>query len=105
MADFRRNFSDAARRYIQLSYDPAIHRDERVESLKHAMICAILSPAGKQSFISFLASWLAFSFIRKVLTSLRCGGVDFDPLYIEGFHENVSPVGYGLLVSLFASIF
>ena len=46
MADFRRNFSDAARRYIQLSYDPAIHSDERVQSLKHAMVCAILSHAG-----------------------------------------------------------
>lgn len=47
MADFRRNFSDAARRYVQLSYDPSIHPDERLESLKHAMICAILSPAGQ----------------------------------------------------------
>ena len=47
MADFRRNFSDAARRYIQLSYDVAIHPDERLRSLKHAMICAILSHAGE----------------------------------------------------------
>ena len=47
MADFRRKFSDAARRYIQLSYEPAIHPDERLQSLKCAMICAILSQAGQ----------------------------------------------------------
>ena len=46
MADFRRKFSDAARRYIQLSYEPAIHPDERMTSLKRAMICTILSSAG-----------------------------------------------------------
>ena len=46
MADFRRKFSDAARRYIQLSYEPAIHPDERMTSLKRAMICIILSSAG-----------------------------------------------------------
>ena len=46
MADFRRKFSDAARRYIHLSYEPAIHPDERLQSLKCAMICAILSQAG-----------------------------------------------------------
>lgn len=48
MADFRRKFTNAARRYIQLSYEPAIHPDERVQSLKCAMICAILSQAGQQ---------------------------------------------------------
>lgn len=48
MADFRRKFSDAARRYIQLSYEPAIHPDERMTSLKRAMICTILSSAGQQ---------------------------------------------------------
>ncbi len=48
MADFRRNFSDAARRYIQLSYDPSIHSGERLESLKHAIVCAILSHAGER---------------------------------------------------------
>ena len=48
MADFRRKFSDAARRYIQLSYESAIHQDERMTSLKRAMICTILSSAGKE---------------------------------------------------------
>ncbi|XP_019856749.1 PREDICTED: COP9 signalosome complex subunit 4-like isoform X1 [Amphimedon queenslandica] len=48
MADFRRKFSDAARRYIQLSYESAIHPDERMTSLKRAMICTILSSAGQQ---------------------------------------------------------
>ena len=48
MADFRRKFTDAARRYIQLSYESAIHPDERVQSLKCAMICAILSQAGEE---------------------------------------------------------
>ena len=43
MADFRRKFTDAARRYIHLSYDPAIHPDEKQFLLKCAMICAILS--------------------------------------------------------------
>ena len=47
MADFRRKFSDAARRYIHLSYEPAIHPTERLQSLKCAMICAILSQAGE----------------------------------------------------------
>ena len=46
MADFRCKFSDAARRYIQLSYEPALHQDERMMSLKRAMICTILSSAG-----------------------------------------------------------
>lgn len=46
MADFRRKFSDASRRYIQLSYEPAIHPVERMTSLKCAMICTILSNAG-----------------------------------------------------------
>jgi COP9 signalosome complex subunit 4 len=48
MADFRRKFSDAARRYIQLSYEPAIHHDERIASLRCAMSCTILSNAGQQ---------------------------------------------------------
>ena len=43
MADFRRKFTDAARRYIHLSYDPAIHPDEKQFLLKCAMICSILS--------------------------------------------------------------
>ncbi len=46
MADFRRKFNDAARRYIQLSYEPAIHPDERLQSLRCATLCAILSQAG-----------------------------------------------------------
>lgn len=46
MADFRRKFTDAARRYIQLSYDPAIHPDEKQFLLKCAVICAILSQVG-----------------------------------------------------------
>ena len=43
MADFRRKFTDAARRYIQLTYDPAIHPEEKQFLLKCAVICAILS--------------------------------------------------------------
>ena len=48
MADFRRKFTDAARRYIQLSYEPEIHTDERMASLKRAIICTILSSAGNR---------------------------------------------------------
>ena len=48
MADFRRKFTDAARRYIHLSYEPAIHSDEKLLLLKCAMICSILSQAGQQ---------------------------------------------------------
>ena len=46
MADFRRKFNDAARRYIHLSYEPAIHPSERLQSLRCASVCAILSQAG-----------------------------------------------------------
>lgn len=47
MQDYRRKFGDAARRYIQLSYEPALHQDERLTSLKCALNCAILSGAGQ----------------------------------------------------------
>ena len=62
MADFRRKFTDAARRYIQLSYEPAIHPDERLKSLKCAMICAILSQAGMQCVCVFTCvCWMLLS--------------------------------------------
>lgn len=47
MQDYRRKFGDAARRYIQLSYEPALHEEERLTSLKCALNCAILSGAGQ----------------------------------------------------------
>lgn len=43
MADFRRKFTNAARRYIHLSYEPNIDPDDKQNLLKCAMICAILS--------------------------------------------------------------
>ncbi|KAL5469523.1 hypothetical protein EMCRGX_G030786 [Ephydatia muelleri] len=46
LADFHRQFSRAARQYIQLSYEPSIHPEEQLTSLKCAMNCAILSQAG-----------------------------------------------------------
>ena len=43
MADFRRKFTNAARRYIHLSYETDIDPDDKQNLLKCAMICAILS--------------------------------------------------------------
>ena len=44
--DFRRKFIEAAQRYIDLSYRTAIHDDERMTALKHALICTMLASAG-----------------------------------------------------------
>lgn len=44
--DYRRKFVEAAQRYIELSYKPIIHEDERMEALKKALICAVLASAG-----------------------------------------------------------
>ena len=55
MADFRRKFTDAARRYIHLSYDPAIHPEEKQFLLKCAMICAILSQVNVISIVELNA--------------------------------------------------
>ena len=64
MADFRCKFSDAARRYIQLSYEPALHQDERMVSLKRAMICTILSSAG---ILSNEVGWVEFWMLINVV--------------------------------------
>ncbi|KAK3751013.1 hypothetical protein QZH41_020177, partial [Actinostola sp. cb2023] len=44
--DYRRKFIEAAQRYIDLSYRTAIHEDERMTALKHALICTVLASAG-----------------------------------------------------------
>lgn len=46
LQDYWRRFDDAARRYLALAYEPAIHQDEQLMSLKCAINCAILSSAG-----------------------------------------------------------
>ncbi|XP_031553705.1 COP9 signalosome complex subunit 4-like [Actinia tenebrosa] len=46
--DYRRKFIEAAQRYIDLSYRTAIHEDERMTALKHALICTVLASAGQQ---------------------------------------------------------
>lgn len=46
--DFRRKFIEAAQRYVALSYSSLVHEDERLESLRHALICTILASAGQQ---------------------------------------------------------
>ena len=44
--DFRRKFIEAAQRYLDLSYKTAIHDEERMTALKHALICTMLASAG-----------------------------------------------------------
>jgi len=46
--DYRRKFIEAAQRYNELSYYTHIHETERMEALKHALICTILASAGRQ---------------------------------------------------------
>ncbi|XP_065053636.1 COP9 signalosome complex subunit 4-like [Rhopilema esculentum] len=46
--DFRRKFIEAAQRYVELSYSPLVHEEERLEALRHALICTILASAGQQ---------------------------------------------------------
>lgn len=46
--DFRRKFIEAAQRYLDLSYKTAIHDEERMTALKHALICTMLASAGQQ---------------------------------------------------------
>ncbi|KAK2563661.1 COP9 signalosome complex subunit 4 [Acropora cervicornis] len=46
--DYRRKFIEAAQRYIDLSYRTAIHEEERMTALKHALICTMLASAGQQ---------------------------------------------------------
>ena len=73
MADFRRKFTDAARRYIHLSYDPAIHPEEKQFLLKCAMICAILSQVIKIGN----SSWGWFHIPLKTLGILK-----FSPTFV-----------------------
>ena len=44
--DYRRKFIEAAQRYLDLSYKTAIHDEERMTALKHALICTMLASAG-----------------------------------------------------------
>ena len=46
MQDYWRKFDDAARRYLALAYEPSIHPDEQLTSLRCAINCAILSSGG-----------------------------------------------------------
>jgi len=46
--DYRRKFIEAAQRYNELSYRPVSGDDERLGSLRKALICTVLAPAGQQ---------------------------------------------------------
>jgi COP9 signalosome complex subunit 4 len=46
--DYRRKFIEAAQRYNELSYNTMVHENERMEALKHALVCAVLASAGQQ---------------------------------------------------------
>lgn len=46
--DYRRKFIEAGQRYNELSYNVAIHETERVNALRHSLICTILASAGRQ---------------------------------------------------------
>ena len=46
--DYRRKFIEAAQRYYELSYKTIRGDNDRMESLKRAMICTILASAGQQ---------------------------------------------------------
>ncbi|XP_015784297.1 COP9 signalosome complex subunit 4 [Tetranychus urticae] len=46
--DYRRKFIEAAQRYNELSYKTIVDENERIESLKKAMICTVLASAGQQ---------------------------------------------------------
>ena len=50
--DYRRKFIEAAQRYNELSYNTLIAEHERVNALKHALICTILASAGKSMLLS-----------------------------------------------------
>ncbi|XP_033755568.1 COP9 signalosome complex subunit 4-like [Pecten maximus] len=46
--DYRRKFIEAAQRYNELSFRTLIAEEERLTSLKNALICTILASAGQQ---------------------------------------------------------
>ncbi|KAL1297591.1 hypothetical protein AAFC00_006153 [Neodothiora populina] len=46
ISDSRRNFLDASTSYLNLSNEPAIDEEDRLQSLSAAIICAVLAPAG-----------------------------------------------------------
>lgn len=46
--DYRRKFIEAAQRYNELSYRSLINEDERMTTLKNALICTVLASAGQQ---------------------------------------------------------
>lgn len=46
ISDSQRNFLDASNSYLNLSNEPAIDEDDRLQSLSAAIVCAVLAPAG-----------------------------------------------------------
>lgn len=46
--DSQRQFLDAANAYHTISYEPMVDEEDRIQTLKSAMTCAILAPAGPQ---------------------------------------------------------
>lgn len=48
ISDSQRNFLDASAAYLQLSNEPVIDEEERLQALSAAITCAVLAPAGPQ---------------------------------------------------------
>lgn len=46
ISDSQRNFLDASNSYLNLSLEPLIDEDERLQALSAAITCAVLAPAG-----------------------------------------------------------
>jgi COP9 signalosome complex subunit 4 len=46
ISDSQRNFLDASNSYLNLSLEPQIDQDERLQALSAAITCAVLAPAG-----------------------------------------------------------
>lgn len=46
ISDSQRNFLDASNSYLNLSLEPVIDEEERLQALSAAIICAVLAPAG-----------------------------------------------------------
>jgi len=48
LLDFKRKFLEAAQRYYELSYNPKVVVEDRLNSLESSIICTVLAAAGQQ---------------------------------------------------------
>eukprot|EP00842_Homolaphlyctis_polyrhiza_P003962 jgi/Hompol1/4567/HPOL_003708-RA len=100
MLDFRRNFLQAASKYLELSYVPILHDSERIGMLVQAATCTILAGAGPQR-TRMLATLYKDERIRERV-ELKQGGIDamLEKMYlgrvlraseVEGFAKTLRP--------------